>query len=137
MGSISSAALIYLFSDSESSNGRPHSLTLYGVLAAIIFSEHVYFATSYVVRLAMAKLESPGLLQERRERFIIRRRYLQESLGVDEETEYARLDEKASFGRASGETGVEGRFWGKQKGLRGSLEAGREIIRGSFEKKDQ
>lgn len=135
MGSISSAALIYLFSDSaQGPNGSPHSLTLWGVLMAILFSEHVYFATSYLVRMAMSKLESPGLLQERRERFLVRRRFLQESLGVDEETELSALEEKASFERGEGE---EGKFWGKQKGPRGAVEVGREIIGKSFDKKDQ
>lgn len=135
MGSISSAALIYLFSDSaKGPNGTPHSLTLWGVLTAIIFSEHIYFATSYAVRMAMGKLESPGLLQERRERFLIRRRFLQESLGVDEETEMSVMDEKATFGRGVGE---EGKFWGKQRGPRGAVEEGRRIIAAGFEKKDQ
>lgn len=127
MGSISSAALIYLFADSSSSSGMPHSLTLWGILTAIFFSEHVYFATAYVVRMAMGKLDSPGLLQERRERFLVRQKFLEESLDVDEQTEFG---EKVAAGR-------EGEFWGKQHGAEGAVEAGKKIIGASFEKKDQ
>ncbi|KAI5853032.1 calcium-activated chloride channel-domain-containing protein [Morchella snyderi] len=133
MGSISSAALIYLFADST--NGTPHSLTLYGVLASIIFSEHIYFATAYAVRLAMSKLESPGLQQERRERFLVRRRFLQESLGVDEESE---INEKVAFGkRAEGTSTEEVMFWDRQKGPKMCVDVGKQIIRGALEKKDQ
>lgn len=128
MGSISSAALIYLFADSSSS-GMPHSLTLWGILTAILFSEHVYFATAYVVRMAMGKLESPGLLQERRERFLVRQKFLEESLVVDEQTE---LGEKVA---AAGQQEEE--FWGRQHGASGAVKAGKKIIGASFEKKDQ
>lgn len=125
MGSISSAALIYLFSDSAA--GMPHSLTLWGILTAILFSEHIYFATTYAVRMAMGKLESPGLLQERRERFLVRRRFLEESLGVDEKTE---PDQKVTIGK-------EGEFWGRQHGAKGAMDAGKKIIGASYEKKEQ
>lgn len=128
MGSISSAALIYLFAGSAA--GMPHSLTLWGILTAVLFSEHVYFATAYAVRMVMGKLESPGLLQERRERFLVRRRFLEESLDVNEETETSRVGEKVAAGE-------EGEFWDKQDGPRGAVEAGKTIIGQGLAKKNQ
>jgi hypothetical protein len=135
LGSISSAALIYLFSDGSAATGVPKDLTLWGILIAIVSSEHIYFATRLAVRTALSKLDSPGLLKERRDKFIVRRRFLQESLGVDEETEINDL-EKVDLGKAATVDGSE-KFWRKQKGPRGAIEAGKQIIEGSLNKKQQ
>ncbi|RPA91933.1 DUF590-domain-containing protein [Choiromyces venosus 120613-1] len=135
MGSISSAVLIYLFSDSATTAGTPKDLTLWGVLTAVIFSEHIYFAIRLVVRTALSKLDSPGLLKERRERFLVRRRFLQESLGVDEETEIHDL-EKIEYGSQAAPTGSNA-FWVKQRGAKATIVAGKEIIESSLSKKTQ
>lgn len=121
VGSISSAALVYLFS-----SPNPQVFTGAGLLAAIIFSEHVYFVACLVVRVALSKLDSPGLIKERQERFLVRKRFLQESLGVDEETEAGQLAEKAELeiGHADEE------FWGGQEGRQGAVLAGKRIIEG-------
>lgn len=135
MGSISSAVLIYLFSDSATAAGTPKDLTLWGVLAAIVFSEHIYFATRLAVRTALSKLDSPGLLKERRERFLVRRRFLQESLGVDEETKVHGL-EKVDYGTQVAPTNSSA-FWGQQRGPEETIAAGKEIIESSLSKKTQ
>ncbi|CUS07791.1 unnamed protein product [Tuber aestivum] len=135
MGSISSAALIYLFSEPTTAAGTRKDLTLWGVLTAIIFSEHIYFATRLVVRTALSKLDSPGLLKERRERFLVRRRFLQESLGVDEETEIHEL-KKIDYGAQAAPTGSSA-LWGKQRGPEETIAVGKEIIGGSLSKKTQ
>ncbi|PWW72989.1 DUF590-domain-containing protein [Tuber magnatum] len=135
MGSISSAVLIYLFSDSTAAAGTREDLTLWGVLTAIIFSEHIYFATRLVVRTALSKLDSPGLLKERRERFLARRRFLQESLGADEETEIHE-QEKIGYGAQAVPIGSSA-LWGKQRGPRETIIAGKEIIESNLSKKTQ
>jgi len=135
MGSISSAVLIYLFSDSAAAAGTPKDLTLWGVLAAIVFSEHIYFATRLAVRTALSKLDSPGLLKERRERFLVRRRFLQESLGVDEETKVHGL-EKVDYGTQVAPTNSSA-FWGQQRGPEETIAAGKGIIESSLSKKTQ
>lgn len=135
MGSISSAALIYLFSADAGAAGAPKDLTLWGVLTAIIFSEHIYFATRLAVSTAMSKLDSPGLLKERRERFMVRRRFLQESLGVDEETESGQLG-NVDLGKSVTAGDGQG-LWGKQRDPKEAIEAGKQIIKGSLGKKQQ
>jgi len=127
MGSITSAALVYLFSTPVT--GHPNVTTLAGILGSIVFSEHIYFIAQLVVRITLSKLDSPGLIKERQERLLIRRRYLQESMGVDEETEAHGID-----GARVSEGGNEG-FWSTQRGLAGTIAAGKEIIRNS--KKEQ
>jgi anoctamin-10 len=131
MGSVSSAVLVYLFSGEANEVG---GFTAAGLLASVVFSEHVYFAVRLVVRIALSKLDSPGLVKEKQERFLIRRRYLQESMGVDEETE---ANEKEVVPRDTGAvaTGEERSFWDQQEGARGAIEAGLSIIR--EEKKEQ
>lgn len=140
LGSITSAALIYLFNDSSAAgpSGTPKSLTLWGVLTAILLSEHLYFAARMVVRLALSKFESEGLTREKKERFLVRKRYLEESLGIEAMEERRR--------RASLVPGqeldmdeivadqVERRFWFEP---RGALTVGKEIIRRATEKKKQ
>jgi len=135
MGSISSAVLIYLFSDSTTPAGTPKDLTLWGVLTAVFFSEHIYFATRLAVRTAFSKLGSPGLLKERRERFMVRRRFLQESLGEDEEAEISDL-EKIGHGTRVVPTSSSA-LWGKQRGPGETVAAGKEIIESSLSKKTQ
>lgn len=136
MGSISSAVLIYLFSDSATAAGAPKDLTLWGVLAAIVFSEHIYFATRLAVRTALSKLDSPGLLKERRERFLVRRRFLQESLGVDDEETEAHDLKKVDYGTQVAPTSSSA-FWGQQRGPGETIAAGKGIIETSLSKKTQ
>jgi anoctamin-10 len=120
MGSITSAALVYMFS-----TPAPSALTMAGLLGSIIFSEHIYFIAQLAVRMALSKLDSPGLIMERQERFMIRRRYLQESMGVDEETE---AHEIRGAGKLEG--GNE-EFWGMQRSPREAVDAGKDIMNGS------
>jgi len=86
MGSITTAGLIYLFSnDASQPDKTPNALSIAGFLAAMFFSEHIYFATCLLVRIAMSKIDSPGLQMERRERFLVRKRFLEESIGAEKE----------------------------------------------------
>ncbi|KAA8899030.1 calcium-activated chloride channel-domain-containing protein [Sphaerosporella brunnea] len=127
LGSVTSAALVYMFS--TTATGSPNVLTLTGLLGSIVFSEHIYFVAQVMVRTTLSKLDSPGLIKERQERFIIRRRYLQESMGVDEETEAHNLGGAGTFDGGNEE------FWGIQKSPKEAVDAGKEII--NISKKEQ
>jgi anoctamin-10 len=124
LGSVTTAALVYLFSTPVAGQALPSALTISGVLAAIFLSEHIYFATRYIVRVALSKLDSPGLIKERQERFIVRRRFLQESLGVEKDAEFH------GPGVGSG-IGIEedAEFWGRQQGAKAAIDVGKNIIR--------
>jgi anoctamin-10 len=126
LGSITSAALVYLFSTPSLGQSMPDVYTLVGVFGAIVFSEHIYIVARIAVRTALSKFESPGLIKRRQEKFLVKRRLLQESLSVNEETE----NSNDIAGSSSVEDDVEA-FWSRQKGAKGAFEAGITIINNS------
>ena len=74
LGSITSAAVVYLFSDDGlGPNGSPWDIKAWGLLLTIIFSEHIFLGVQLGIRKALSKLDSPGLQKERAERFRVRR----------------------------------------------------------------
>jgi hypothetical protein len=82
LGSLTSAALVYMFyGDGLGPDGSPRNITGWVLLLTIFFSEHIFFAVSLAVRYALSKIDSPGLQKQRKERFAIRRQYLEEALG--------------------------------------------------------
>jgi hypothetical protein len=50
-------------------------------LLSILLAEHFYLLTQQVVRFVMSKVESPGLQQERKERYLMKRKLLAENIG--------------------------------------------------------
>jgi anoctamin-10 len=84
LGSITSAALVYLFHNGKRGpNGSPSSITGWALLLSIIFAEHLYLVVQIVVRYVVSKLDRPGLQKERAERFAMRKNLLEESLSQD------------------------------------------------------
>jgi len=82
LGSLTSAALVYLFyGDGLGPDGSPRNITGWVLLLTIFFSEHIFFGVRLAVRYALSKVDSPGLQKQRKERFAIRRQYLEEALG--------------------------------------------------------
>ncbi|KAK6357887.1 hypothetical protein TWF730_007244 [Orbilia blumenaviensis] len=151
LGSISSAALVYMFSSAESEGGPPKDLTLYGLLFSIMLSEHVYFGARFIVSYALSKVQSIGLETERKEKFMVRKRYLEESFGT--ENELIRQEAEKTGGEYTGVGGVsstqDGRplddgalsekFWRSQSAWQDSVNAGvqiMDIVRGK-DKKNQ
>ncbi|KAK4995541.1 hypothetical protein LTR66_004654 [Elasticomyces elasticus] len=139
LGSITTAALVYLFSnDGLGPDGRPHDIKGWGLLLSIFFSEHVYLLVRWAVGVAIAKIDSPGRQKERRDRYLVRMRYFQESLdrtakipvmgqanqlNVTRETleEEARL---ASLATARSED----KFWARQRGWADAAKIGATLI---------
>ncbi|EQL01518.1 Anoctamin/TMEM 16 [Ophiocordyceps sinensis CO18] len=84
LGSITSSAIVYLCSNSRNvSAGTTSRLTAWGGLLSILLAEHFYLAVQLAVRYMMKKLESPGLQQERKERYLMKKRLMHEKLGQD------------------------------------------------------
>ncbi|EPS38450.1 hypothetical protein H072_7796 [Dactylellina haptotyla CBS 200.50] len=151
LGSISSAALVYMFSSAELEGGPPKDLTLYGLLLSVLLSEHVYFGARFVASYAMSKIQSMGLETERKEKYMVRKRYLEESFGAENEL-IRQEDEKtggeytgvgvvpsAKDGRPLADGDVSETFWRSQSGWKDSVDAGvqiMDIVRGK-EKKTQ
>jgi hypothetical protein len=139
LGSLTTSALVYLFSnDGLGPDGHPSNIKGWALLLTILFSEHLFFLLRWGVRVAISKLDSPGLQKERRERFLVRKRYFEENLSQlekvprmtdvsDEQITRASLEEDArqSTLRTSS---VEDRFWGRQRGWREVVAVGRGFI---------
>jgi anoctamin-10 len=74
LGSLSTAALVYLFSgDGFGPDGTPSKITGWGLLLTMFFSEHIFLALQIGTRIALSKIDSPGLQKERAERFAVRK----------------------------------------------------------------
>jgi hypothetical protein len=74
MGSLTSAALVYLFSgEGLGPDGTPWNIKVSGLLLVMFFSEHIYLGVQLGVRKALSKIDSPGLQKERGERYIVRK----------------------------------------------------------------
>ncbi|KAJ8058624.1 hypothetical protein OCU04_012800 [Sclerotinia nivalis] len=74
LGSLSTAALVYIFSgDGVGPDGTPSKMTGWGLLLTMFFSEHIYLTLRRGIRLALSKIDSPGLQRERKERFAVRK----------------------------------------------------------------
>lgn len=138
LGSITSAAVVYLFSnDGIGPDGTPSTIKGWGLLLSIFFSEHLYVLVRMGVRLAISKIDSPGMQKERAERYALRKNYLQESAGEDlmnipvshvEETITRRtLEEEARKGSLH-TMGAEDHFWKRQQAWEESAKVGAELI---------
>jgi hypothetical protein len=145
VGSITSAALVYMFSGNaqHGPNGEPTDIKGWALLLTIFFSEHVYLIVRYAVRAAMARLEPPNSRKERGERYLMRKRYLESTLHAEtdddkDEGEGIYIPESSEISRASLEDdarhaslhGVDpaDRFWMHQQGWAESAKIGAGII---------
>ncbi|KAJ5101282.1 Acyl-CoA N-acyltransferase [Penicillium alfredii] len=143
VGSITSAALVYMFSGNaqHGPNGEPTDIKGWALLLTIFFSEHLYLIVRYAVQAAMTRLEPPNSRRERAERYLMRKRYLDSTLraetgdddekdeGLMESPEISRtsLEEDARRASLQGTDSTE-RFWMRQRGWAESAKVGAGII---------
>lgn len=150
LGSITSAALVYLFSnDGLGPDGTPYDIKGWGLLLSIFFSEHLFLIARWAIRLAVSKVDSPGRQKMRRDKYLVRQRYFKESLDEtsrlptlgqkgEEMINREKLEEEA---RASSlrTARVEDKFWGRQRGWQETIQTGKRMIEAAAveEKKKQ
>ena len=138
LGSITTAALVYLFSnDGLGPDGTPSTIKGWGLLLSIFFSEHVYLLVRWAVRLAISKIDSPGLQKERAERFQVRKRYLEEAMGDDasaslpplpsEKITRESLEEDARR-ETLRDSSPSDHFWNRQRSWEESAKVGERLI---------
>ncbi len=137
LGSITSAALVYLFSnDGLGPDGTPAMIKGWALLLTIFFSEHIYLLVGQAIRIAISKMDSPGMQKERAERLMVRKRYLQETLGEDvmelpprnaENIMRASLEEDARLSSLRS-TGPQDAFWARQRSWEESFKVGAALI---------
>lgn len=138
LGSITSAAIVFLFSnDGVGPDGRPSDIRAWALLLTIFCSEHVYLFARWAIALAIGKIDTPGRQKERRERFATRERYFQESLQrihrLPAVTDKAEDITRASLEDDARRTSLhsaspEARFWARQRHWTESATVGRELI---------
>lgn len=146
VGSITSAALVHMFSNGHSNpNGEPSAIKGWALLLTIFFSEHIYLIVRYAVRTAISKMEPPNSRKQNTELFLMRKRYLDSTLRAEsdkDETEPA--VELSGISRESLENDARSsslhdvnpaeRFWTRQKGWSESAKVGAGIIRNQAER---
>ncbi|KAG9258853.1 calcium-activated chloride channel-domain-containing protein [Emericellopsis atlantica] len=168
LGSVTSSAIVFLCSGSQDgARGTTSHITLAGALGSIMFAEHFYFVVQLVVRHVMSKLESPGVQQERKERYMMKKRMLEETLGQTvegkdavpglqggEETTREALEEEARKQSIHGHGSPEeayvlhlpvfatantngSSFWQRQRGMNETITMGRRMIEQSVEEKSK
>lgn len=146
-GSITTSALVYLFwNDGLGPDGTPADIKGWALLLSIFFCEHLFLAVRWAIRVAISKMDSPGRQKERRERYLIRRRYFSESLNEVEklpklaegaaEIGVDALEEEAR--RASqGDGRLEDKFWNRQQGWRETVMVGKRLIESAATKESK
>ncbi len=147
VGSITTAALVYLFTGKGvGTDGTPSGMQLGGLLLSVFFSEHLYLLVRAAVRIAFSKLDSPGMQKERGERFLVRKKYLEDSLGAEasiiaapggdsEKINRDSLEEEARRETQS-DFKAEDRFWLRQRHWQETAKVGGGIIRKSAPSKE-
>ncbi|TVY14336.1 Uncharacterized protein LARI1_G007748 [Lachnellula arida] len=142
MGSLTTAALVYLFrGDGLGPDGTPWNINTWGLLLTMFFSEHIYLGVQLGVRKALSKIDSPGLQKERAERWSVRKQYLQESMGQEaadnaasggiaggEKISRNTLEEAARLSTLKGHGTPEERFWQRQQGQAETIAVGKNYI---------
>jgi anoctamin-10 len=138
LGSLTTSALVYLFSnDGLGPDGHPANIKAWALLLTILLSEHIFFLFRWGVRVVISKLDSPGLQKERRERFMVRKQYFEESLSAlerlpkmtdkGEQITRESLEEDARSSTLR-ESTPEIRFWNRQRGWRETAAVGKSFI---------
>jgi anoctamin-10 len=138
-GSITTSALVYMFSnDGMGRDGTPHVMKAWALLLTVFLSEQSFLAVRWAVRKGISKLDSPGRQKERRHRFMVRKRYIDENVAeisrkpglpalTGEEVDRASLEEEARRGSLH-QTTAKDRFWARQKGWSETLNFGARLI---------
>lgn len=147
VGSITSSALLYMFSNGHP--GEPTGIKGWALLLTIFFSEHLYLIIKYAAGTAMSKLELKNTRKERTERFLMRKRYLDSTIktgveDVEPEEEPSQVQDISrekleDDARAETRHDVDQaeRFWARQKGWTESAKVGAGIIKAQRERENK
>ncbi|PGG98694.1 hypothetical protein AJ79_08779 [Helicocarpus griseus UAMH5409] len=93
LGSITNAALVYMFSnDGVGPDGSPAHITGWVLLAVIFFAEHLYLLVRLGVQVAISKIETPATRHERAQRYLVRKEYFDATLAREKQDAEADAD---------------------------------------------
>lgn len=138
LGSTTTAAIAYMFAGNGlGPDGTPRDLHGWALLLTIFFSEHAYLVVRKAMRVAISKFDSPGRQKERREKYQVRKKYLDQSLrqgrgalapSAPKEMINRRFLEEEVRQRTLGTETVEDRFWKRQRSWEESVKFGAGLI---------
>jgi anoctamin-10 len=146
LGSITSSALVYMFSnDGVGPNGSPYTIKAWGLLLTVFLSEQTFLAVRWAVSKSISKLGSPAMTEDRQRKYLIRKRYVDESfklisgkttpaaaagLDLDASTTFEKIDKQSleSHARDVAAASPEDAFWMKQKGWKETAKVGEGLI---------
>lgn len=143
LGSITSAALVFLFNKDKTGpgGGSPWDIRGWALLLTILFAEHLYLLVQIVVRNLIRKMDSPGLQKERAERFAMRKQLLEQTFGHDmsdeshgpglsggEKITRESLEEEARQTSIKGAVSQDQLFWQRQRSAGETVQVGRMLI---------
>jgi anoctamin-10 len=148
LGCLTSSALVYMFSnDGVGSDGTPYAIKAWALLLVIFSSEQIYLSVQWAVRKVVSKLGSPAMAQDRRRKYLLRQRYVDQSfkmvsgkttaasaaaagLGIDESSTFEKIDKASLEDHARNVASVspEEGFWMKQKGWKETANVGQSLI---------
>ena len=138
LGSITSAALVFLFSDDYASVSGEPTTKGWVLLLVIIFSEHIYLLVQYAIGAVIGSLDLPDIRKDRIDRYLMRKRYFETSIqggagGASEAVEDAakasvpRIPLKDNAADVSIGNPAE-KFWARQKSWTEAASIGAGII---------
>ncbi|KAL1965483.1 hypothetical protein VTN77DRAFT_5739 [Rasamsonia byssochlamydoides] len=132
VGSITSSALVYMFSnDRLGPDGQLSEVKGWALLLTVFFAEHIYLAIRYAVEATMSKIDTPSMREERAQQFLLRKNYLGATLdaGITETGETAEKTIPAPLDGEAGEQAAPSeRFWTRQKTWKEAAGIGANII---------
>lgn len=149
LGSMTGAALTYLFSnDGLGPDGTPYDIKCWALLLCIIFAEHTYLGVRLMVRTVISKIDTPGRQKERRDRYLMRKAYLEESLSESAKLASAvsprdvgeitrtTLEEEARLGSLQSSK-PEDKFWARQRHWSDTVTVGSQFIQSAVSASDK
>jgi anoctamin-10 len=139
-GSLTTAALVFLFSnDGIGPGGDPYEIKAWALILTVFLSEQSYLIVRWATRMVISRIQSPGLVQDRRERYMVRKRYVEQSfkdlplaktISFDDsepKIDRASLEDAAREGSMT-TSSAEDRFWLRQRGWRETAQVGSSLI---------
>ena len=119
LGSISTAAIVFLFRHGSDGQGKGYSSENLYALAAIVFvSEHIYLMVRFLVRVILERVGSDAVRREAREQFV-RRKKVMDNLHTTKDDLRSEDEDDSND---------EGSFWYNDGGIEQTVGVGKSLI---------
>jgi anoctamin-10 len=148
LGSLTSSALVYMFSnDGVGNDGTPYTMKAWALLLTMFLAEQSFLVVRWGVARAVGKMGSPAMKQDKQRKYLVRKRYVDESfkmisgktsaaaagqkaLDLDASGSFEKIDKESleDHARDAASVSLEQRFWMRQKGWKETAQIGEALI---------